>query len=97
MTVFSIAFQATVYTTIDQILCYFVDADIIALDDTTKVPFEERSCQLDNNKEVGERAQLLTKISAKMEWDQRLIVFYHVRHSYTTLCQNPNKGISFWL
>ena len=68
---FSTAFQATTYTTIHQlhpemsrltkrILCYFVDAGVIDINDVTNTPYEDRNHQLDDETiEVGEKARSL--------------------------------------
>ena len=68
---FSTAFQATNCTTIHQlhpernrltkrILCYFVDADVIDIEDITNTPYEDTHHQLSNDKlEIGEEARRL--------------------------------------
>lgn len=105
---FNVAFQATNYTTIHQlhpkmkkltkrVLCYFVDCDIIVIDDITRTPFEEQSNQLDDdNLEVGESAWLLAQDLRENGMGPEVdIFFHHVRLFYTSFVKTLLKKFPF--
>lgn len=102
---FSTAFQATTYTTIHQlhpemtrltkrILCYFVDASVIDINDVTNTPYEDQNHQLDDDKlEVGEAARLLAHTLCEDGMGQEVDTFLRsVRTFYATF----SEEISFW-
>ena len=80
-----------------RILCYFVDADVIDIDDITRTPFVEQNNQLDDDKvEFGERARLLAQHLCENGMGPEVdFFFHHVRLFYTTFVKTLMKKFPF--
>ena len=105
---FSTAFQATSYTTIHQlhpemtrltkrILCYFVDASVIDINDVINTPYEDQNHQLDDDKlEIGEAAQSLAHNLCEDGMGQEVNNFLRsVRTFYATFVKTLVKKFPF--
>ena len=105
---FNTAFQATTYTTIHQlhpemnkltkrILCYFVNASVIDIQDITNTPFIDINNQLSNDQlKVGEKARELTTVLSEEGFEEECDMFFnHVRTFYTTFLQTLIRKFPF--
>ena len=79
------------------ILCYFVKASVIDIQDITNTPFIDINNQLSNDQfKVGEKARELTNVLSEEGFEEECDMFFnHVRSIYTTFLQTLIRKFPF--
>ena len=80
-----------------RILCYFVKASVIDIQDITNTPFIDINNQLSHDQlKVGEKARELTTVLSEEGFEEECDMFFnHVRSFYTTFIQTLIRKFPF--